>query len=65
MKEHSYSARNQDTPIIRQHKTSLFNRSFLNQAVQIREKYKHLFEENVSTKVGIKKTFKYHCFEHY
>lgn len=65
VKEHNYNTRNQNTPIVRKHKCNLFNKSFLNQAVQTWEKYKHLFEENVSTKASVKRTFKYHCFAQY
>lgn len=64
-KTHGYKTRNQSTPSVVSHKNSLFNKSFLNLSVQTWERYKHLFDDQVSTKNGVKKAFKYHCFADY
>lgn len=63
-RRHGYVTRCVGSPSVPQHKTSLFNKSFINKVPSIWEEHRHLFDR-VSTKQSVKKVFKYYCFEKY
>lgn len=63
-RDHNYQTRNKYLPSVNRHHTTMFNKSFMNQAPKVWQEHKYLFE-NVSTRLNIKKYFKYHCFEKY
>lgn len=52
-RSHDYNTRNKELLVGSQHKTKLYNKTFMNKAPILWQKYNHLFEE-VSTKSGIK-----------
>lgn len=63
-KDHNYNTRQRGIPTVQKHASGMFNKSFMNQALKKWEENKYLFDQ-VSTKRGLKKSFKYHCFMKY
>lgn len=61
-KNHEHDTRN--TPSVCHHKTNLFNKSFMNKATLKWQEFSYLFED-VSSKLGVKKCYKYYCFQQY
>lgn len=63
-KDHGYSTRNVSTPSVLQHKSGIFNKSFLSKSASLWNDYKTKLRE-VSTVRNLVKIFKYDCFSNY